>query len=437
MELKIHHIGYLVKKIEASIAEFQQLGFIEKSKSFDEIRKSYICFMEKDGYCVELIAPVKDSELYGLMKKCRNMAYHFCYNVADAQLAISELEEKGYHLIKELEMAPAIDQDAQVAFLMNPEVGMIELLQHGNISIVVEFFRKLKEKSVLQSKYITEWQDKYTSNELNEFSHLIRFFVEKERKSMSDIVDAYLFLNDMIAEEQYFFAVNGHYRFSKLAEVEDAVYGNSTYMEKYMMGLAVSDYIWIQHIKMVRFFEKFLDFSEGGARYLEVGPGYGQYMRHAICSNKYENYQACDLSAESVRGCKLFLEYALPAKLRNKWDVTQQNLFDLATEDKYDMIVMGEVLEHVEQPMRMLRKIQEHLSETGIAFVSTVINAPAVDHIYLFHTVDEVKQLVRDAGFEIIEYEVFTAGDIALEKAEKKKRPIDIAMVIKRKVENK
>lgn len=37
MELKIHHIGYLVKKIEASVAEFRQLGFIEKSKSFDEI----------------------------------------------------------------------------------------------------------------------------------------------------------------------------------------------------------------------------------------------------------------------------------------------------------------------------------------------------------------------------------------------------------------
>ena len=63
MELKIHHIGYLVKKIEASVAGFQQLG-------------------------------------------------------------ISELEEKGYHLIKELEMDPAIDKDAQVAFLMNPEVGI-------------------------------------------------------------------------------------------------------------------------------------------------------------------------------------------------------------------------------------------------------------------------------------------------------------------------
>ena len=91
---------------------------------------------------------------------------------------------------------------------------------------------------------------------------------------------------------------------------------------------------------------------------------------------------------------------------------------------------MGEVLEHVENPLGMLEKINVLLKPTGKAFVTTVINAPAVDHIFLFENAEVVLDMVREAGFSIVDYICVTEGDIPLEKAIKTGRAIDIAMIL-------
>ena len=128
MEFEIDHIGYLVKNIELSIEAFKELGFSEERKIYDEIRKAELCFMSKEGYCVELIAPSRESELYSLIKKYKNTAYHICYSVEDLDEAIAFLEDKGYFMFKEREAAPAFGEGAEVVFLMHSDVGMVELL---------------------------------------------------------------------------------------------------------------------------------------------------------------------------------------------------------------------------------------------------------------------------------------------------------------------
>jgi len=69
--LTVHHIGYLVKKIDKAIQTFQSLGYeIEQDTVYDDIRKVNICFLTKDGCRVELVSPVsEDSVVSGLMKK--------------------------------------------------------------------------------------------------------------------------------------------------------------------------------------------------------------------------------------------------------------------------------------------------------------------------------------------------------------------------------
>ena len=76
--LKVHHIGYLVKKIEAATQTFEALGYqLIQDIMYDDIRKVNICFLQKDGYCVELVAPAaEDSVVSGLIKKYKNCPYH-------------------------------------------------------------------------------------------------------------------------------------------------------------------------------------------------------------------------------------------------------------------------------------------------------------------------------------------------------------------------
>ena len=76
LPFKIHHIGYLVKKIDAAIRDFAQLGYVVTQNTvFDSFRKIHICFMEKDGYVIELVSPADENSIVaGLLKKYKNLS---------------------------------------------------------------------------------------------------------------------------------------------------------------------------------------------------------------------------------------------------------------------------------------------------------------------------------------------------------------------------
>ena len=130
--LTIHHIGYLVKKIVPAIRSFEALGFqVAREVTRDDIREVDICFLEKDGYRVELVSPYSaTSVVAGLLKKYKNCPYHICYETSHFEEALDELTSHGYVMMGSPTPAPAIDQHP-VVFLMNASLGMIELLNLG------------------------------------------------------------------------------------------------------------------------------------------------------------------------------------------------------------------------------------------------------------------------------------------------------------------
>lgn len=127
--MRVHHIGYLVKNIDDAIKEFEKLGFTGKETVRDEYRGIDICFMDNNGYCVELVSPYCDeSTVAGLIKKYKNAPYHLCYISNDFDRDIKELSDKGYVQMGEAKAAPAIDGH-RVVFMMNGSIGMIEIVE--------------------------------------------------------------------------------------------------------------------------------------------------------------------------------------------------------------------------------------------------------------------------------------------------------------------
>lgn len=128
--MNIHHIGYLVKKIDRAITCFQDLGYtLIQDIIIDDYRQAKICFLEKDGYTVELVSPItKDSVVSGLLKKLGNTAYHICYEVGNLVDSIQELQNNGFVICAEAHEAVAI-QNRKVCFMIHPYSGMIELLE--------------------------------------------------------------------------------------------------------------------------------------------------------------------------------------------------------------------------------------------------------------------------------------------------------------------
>jgi 2-polyprenyl-3-methyl-5-hydroxy-6-metoxy-1,4-benzoquinol methylase len=61
---------------------------------------------------------------------------------------------------------------------------------------------------------------------------------------------------------------------------------------------------------------------------------------------------------------------------------------------RFDFITMGEVLEHVEQPQKLLIRLKELLVPGGRAFVSTCANCPAIDHVHQFDNIGQIRKMI-------------------------------------------
>lgn len=128
--MKIHHVGYLVKKIDKALEAFKSLGYSVKSDIvLDDYRKVKICFLEKDGYVIELISPSSDeSVVSNLYKRLGNTPYHICYETDNMEREIERLNKLHFKICSDRYEAVAID-GKDVCFLVHPYMGMIELLE--------------------------------------------------------------------------------------------------------------------------------------------------------------------------------------------------------------------------------------------------------------------------------------------------------------------
>lgn len=128
--MKIHHIGYLVKKLDRAKAAFLALGYsVEHEPVRDEYRKIDIIFLRHDGYRIELVSPYDpDSVVGGLVNRLGNSPYHVCYETSNLAEDIARLREQRYVICGEPMSAPACGGE-KVVFMIHPFLGMIELLE--------------------------------------------------------------------------------------------------------------------------------------------------------------------------------------------------------------------------------------------------------------------------------------------------------------------
>lgn len=132
--MRVHHVGYLVKRIERAEEIFSTLGYGRVTQTvLDPIRNVDISFWEKDGYVIELVCPKsEDSVVAGLIKKYKNTPYHICYESDDLESDMELLKRVGGFVeMDELTPAPAIAEDAKAKFLYSSQIGIVELMTRG------------------------------------------------------------------------------------------------------------------------------------------------------------------------------------------------------------------------------------------------------------------------------------------------------------------
>jgi 2-polyprenyl-3-methyl-5-hydroxy-6-metoxy-1,4-benzoquinol methylase len=343
---------------------------------------------------------------------------------------------------------------------------------------IKNFYTEICELLPSHRSFINEALNCLTVQEKEFFNHYICYCVSCGQ-SFKDIVYSYLFIVKETFREQMYFKRHKKYRFSKYTEVADSVYNNQEYMQKYMTGLAVSTFMWPNHIEIKRFFEMEItstplairgqdidsicnasSFSssdmtgktgyeqensknrnsvnrvaepsspfEKKINYLEVGPGHGIFFMIAMNCQCAHSYDAIDISPTSVKMTNDMLDSGYFGKFSN-YNITERDFLRFNPPQQYDFLVMGEVIEHVEQPLEFLKKAYTITTEQPFVFVTTCINAPEIDHIYLFSTINEVYELIAATGFRIVKECIIPYNGTTLERSINEDLPINLAFVL-------
>lgn len=220
--------------------------------------------------------------------------------------------------------------------------------------------------------------------------------LEREGKDLPFALDCYLKVCNDVMFEQMRFAETGAYTSTSFDEVNQRVYNNPEVMSYYMHGLLVSQYLWEHHYRILEFFFNNMGrFTEQIQHVLEVGGGHGLYTNEVIAHlNAGYHYTMVDISETSIEMSKTFVK-------SDKVEYILQDVYQYSTEKKFDFIIMGEVLEHVEDPLGLMKKLHSLGAENATAFITAPCNSPAIDHIYLFRNPAELKALYNEAGWDV------------------------------------
>ena len=129
--MKIDHIGYAVKRIDRALDSFEKLGFTFEPVVDDTDRNVRLSYRTKDGYRIELVAPLdkkRESPVDQYLTNVPGMPYHICHESAELEKDLEKLKSQGFKVILEPRTAVAFGE-RRVVFMMNLGFGLMEIVE--------------------------------------------------------------------------------------------------------------------------------------------------------------------------------------------------------------------------------------------------------------------------------------------------------------------
>jgi 2-polyprenyl-3-methyl-5-hydroxy-6-metoxy-1,4-benzoquinol methylase len=214
---------------------------------------------------------------------------------------------------------------------------------------------------------------------------------ERDRARFDKALTDFIALSEEFVRLQVELDATGHYKYSNYEEVRAAVYDNAEVMDnRYLNGLLLSQAFWINHYKMLTYFiDRFCSPGSATGTLLEVPSGTGIFISEFARRNPGWRATAVDLSDSSVAFTRDV------ARLNGaRVEARKADIFELPEEARFDRIICGELLEHLEQPELLLAKLARLLEPDGTIFLTTAVWAANIDHIYLYVSAGEARDMI-------------------------------------------
>jgi len=276
----------------------------------------------------------------------------------------------------------------------------VELTLEDLISKASEAFPVLANSIRSIPQVLTD-QEREAADTATEF---VRLKLLAQNLDLDDLLDAFAEVSIDFMRLQARFYQTGHYARASAEGLVEELYENSEAMDgHYLAGLMMTYALWPNHSRTLScLINSYIPTLAQDASIAEIGVGHG-LMSWTILRNSKRSYLGLDISSKSIDYCRSGLK---SIGLDNdmifvRGDVTNNDA--VGKNDPVDHVLCCEVLEHVDNPELLVRAIHGLLKDGGTAFVTTVCNLEAEDHVFLFNNPEEIRALFYSEGLKLID----------------------------------
>lgn len=224
----------------------------------------------------------------------------------------------------------------------------------------------------------------------------------------------------------------GKYLYSSFKEVEENLYSKNDGHEHgpdYLWGLYFSEIFWKIHYNFTKFFlQDFVKNVKNKGKVLEIPTGTGFFLCEFLRENSKWEGTGVDLADSSI---SISEEILKTNKINQEsYELKKIDFHNLREEEKFDRIICGEFLEHLENPLEALKKFNILLKNDGKLFLTVAVWAAQFDHIYLYTNANDVRDHIKKAGFKIEKELVQAVFEKDEKDPEKSKIPVSYAAIL-------
>lgn len=278
---------------------------------------------------------------------------------------------------------------------MTPQTNNPELLKIIDLISQKNPLQKKRIRTFLQAQNCEYWD--FAENLSSILNH--SFLTDDIKRA--NAANAYNKMCMDFLREQIRFRKTGVYRIDDANIAVRDVYNDIDVMRYYMIGLLISYLFWPNHYELFRFFKNNLPSPTKTKSYLEVGVGHGLFTSNMLKRYPGIDATAIDISETSISTAKEIL-HTFQIETESIEFVYGDYLTENFKKSGFDFIIMGEVLEHVNNAPDFMKRTKKLLNAGGSIYLSTCVNSPALDHVYHFKTIDEIRNLIRQHDLKIV-----------------------------------
>ena len=154
------------------------------------------------------------------------------------------------------------------------------------------------------------------------------------------------------------------------------------------------------------------------AKILDAGCGFGQYTWRMQKMNKKWNIKGIDIDNEHIRDCEYFFA---KAGLSNRVSFQATDLTTLNDTDCYDIVLSVDVMEHIQDDLKVFQNFYKALNKGGVLIISTPSDKGGSDahdenddsfieeHVRNGYNAEDISEKLSNAGFGNIKT-IYTYG---------------------------